>query len=124
MRMSLLLKRIESVLLFVSDIDAAARWYADIFAADVRYENPLYAYIVLPGVTIGFHPLDKKCPGGVGGTSVYWEVVDIDNAISLLKAKDATLYRGPIQTSLGAKAAMLLDPFGCSIGLNELPLSN
>lgn len=119
-----LLKRIESVILFVSDIHAAARWYADIFQVEVNYENPLYAYINLSGFTLGFHPLDKKCPGGAGGTTVYWEVTDIDNALLLLKEKGAVLYRGPVQTTLGAKAAMLLDPFGCTLGLNELPASN
>lgn len=118
----ILLKSIDSVVLFVDDISVSASWYAEIFNVDVEYENPFYAYVVLPGVTIGFHPLDNKCPGGAGGTTVYWKVDSVDDAILLLQSKGARLYRGPIQTTLGAKAAMLLDPFGCTIGLSELAI--
>jgi predicted enzyme related to lactoylglutathione lyase len=48
---------------------------------------------------------------------VYWEVADLGAAIERLQAHGARLYRGPMTTSLGATAAMLLDPFGCSLGL-------
>ncbi|WP_120967458.1 VOC family protein [Comamonas sp. lk] len=114
----MLLKQIESIVFFVSDIEAAAAWYAELFQAEVQHENSQYAFIQAPGCLLGFHPLDSKCPGGVGGTTVYWEVADLDVAIKALESRGAVLYRGPISTSLGARAAMLLDPFGCSIGLN------
>lgn len=112
-----LFKRVESVVLFVADIEAAAAWYAQLFATEVQHENAQYAFVQGPGVLIGFHPADGKCPGGVGGTTVYWEVADLDAAVERLQAQGARLYRGPITTSPGAAAAMLLDPFGCSLGL-------
>ncbi|WP_417282686.1 VOC family protein [Comamonas sp.] len=114
----MLLKQIESIVFFVSDIEAAAAWYAELFQAEVQHENSQYAFIQAAGCLLGFHPLDSKCPGGVGGTTVYWEVADLDVAIKALEHRGAVLYRGPISTSLGARAAMLLDPFGCTIGLN------
>ena len=114
-----MLKHIESVVLFVHDIDAAAQWYAEIFEVDVRHENSQYAYIRVQGLALGFHPVDKKSPGGKGGATAYWEVANLAAAIRFLQSRGAVLYRGPIQTDLGAKAAMLLDPFGCTIGLNE-----
>jgi predicted enzyme related to lactoylglutathione lyase len=110
---------VESVVLFVPDIHAAAAWYASLFGAEVRYENPNYAYLQAPGVLYGFHPADAKCPGGVGGTTVYWEVDNLDDAVAVLVAKGATVLRGPARTSLGAGAAMLVCPFGCTIGLNR-----
>ncbi|AOY00981.1 VOC family protein [Jeongeupia sp. USM3] len=110
-------KAVESVVLFVADIDAAARWYAALLSADVEYENAHYAYVRGPGVSLGFHPADGKCPGGVGGTTVYWTVADLQASIAQLQARGARLYRGPIVTGPGARAAMLVDPFGCSIGL-------
>ena len=113
-----MLKSVESVLLFVPDIAAAAHWYADLFGVTVGWENPQFAFIQAPGMTLGFHPADAKCPGGVGGTTVYWEVDDIAATVAWLSARGARLHRGPGVTSLGAGAAMLLDPFGCSIGLN------
>jgi len=115
------LNRIESIVLFVADIDAAARWYADLFDAHVQHENPQYAFIQAKGVLIGFHPLDTKCPGGAGGTTVYWDVDDLDAAVADLAARGARLHRGPGETSLGARVAMLIDPFGCTLGLNRAP---
>lgn len=114
-----MLKHLESVVLFVPDVEAAANWYAEIFHADVHHENLHYAFVRTPGVLLGFHPADRKCPGGIGGTTAYWEVDDIAVAIRFLQDRGATLYRGPIQTDCGARAAMLLDPFGCTLGLNE-----
>ncbi|WP_313329616.1 VOC family protein [Comamonas sp.] len=66
-------KKLESVVLFVADIDAAAAWYAQLLGTEVQQENAHYAFVQGPGLLIGFHPADRKCPGGVGGTTVYWE---------------------------------------------------
>lgn len=113
-----MLKHIESVVLFVTDVGAAATWYAEIFGSEIGWENPQYAFVRAQPITIGFHPADSKCPGGVGGTTVYWEVENLAEAIRFLTARGATLHRGPGVTSFGAGAAMLKDPFGCTIGLN------
>jgi predicted enzyme related to lactoylglutathione lyase len=114
-----MLKHVESVILFVPDVDAAASWYAEIFGTTVQHENPKYAFIQAPGVLIGFHPADAKCPGGIGGTSAYWEVERIDAAIESLTDRGAKLFRGPGTTDFGATVALLEDPFGCTIGLNQ-----
>jgi len=113
------LKFVESVLLFVPDIHAAAAWYGALFQTAVHYENPDFAFINAPGLTLGFHPADDKCPGGVGGTTVYWEVEDIAGTVAWLQRLGARLHRGPGTTRFGAGAAMLVDPFGCTIGLNQ-----
>lgn len=115
----MLFKRLESVVFFVSDIDAAAAWYAELFETEVQHENAQYAFIKTSDFLLGFHPLDSKCPGGPGGATAYWEVADLQDAIQALELRGAVLYRGPISTSFGARAAMLIDPFGCTIGLNQ-----
>lgn len=112
-------KAIESVVLFVPDIEAAAAWYAALLHAELEHENSWYAFVRGPGVLIGFHPADEKCPGGVGGTTAYWEVEDLEAAVRGLVERGARLHRGPAVTSFGAKVAMLIDPFGCTIGLNQ-----
>ena len=113
------LQHIESVVLFVPDIEAAAGWYAALLCSRVEHENPKYAYVRGAGTVIGFHPADEKCPGGVGGSTVYWEVPNLTRAVSQLLERGARLHRGPGETSFGAKVALLIDPFGCTIGLNE-----
>lgn len=112
------LKHMESIVLFVPDVGRAAAWYAEILGADVEWENPDFAFVKTDGPLIGFHPADSKCPGGAGGTTAYWEVESIGECVEYLTQRGATLHRGPAVTSFGAGAAMLLDPFGCTIGLN------
>lgn len=113
------LQHVESVVFFVPDIEVAAQWYADVFDAPVEHENPRYAFVRRAGTTIGFHPIDEKCPGGAGGTTVYWEVAALSSALNALVRRGARLFRGPGVTELNAKVAMLLDPFGNTFGLNE-----
>jgi uncharacterized protein len=122
-----MLKAIESVVFFVNDIHAAARWYADLFAIAhdrIEYENPNYAFVRAPGSLVGFHPADKKCPGGVGGTTSYWSVDNLDSVRAHMIAKGARLHRGPMKTDLGERVCMLIDPFGNSIGLHEAAAAN
>ena len=114
-----MLKRVESVVLFVHDVVAAAKWYADVFGVEVQFENPLFAFVRGHGVVVGFHPADEKCPGGIGGTSVYWEVEDLNEAVAYLTARGARLYRGPARTDFGAAVALMVDPFACTVGLNQ-----
>lgn len=109
----------ESNVFFVPDPDAAAAWYADILGGHVCHENERFAFVQAPNLTLGFHPADAKCPGGLGGSVVYWEVDDIDAAVEQLVARGARLHRGPGHTDFGAGAALLIDPFGCGIGLNQ-----
>ncbi|MGL6048186.1 MAG: VOC family protein [Vogesella sp.] len=85
----------------------------------MEYENPHYAFVRWQGVLLGLHPADEKSPGGIGGTTVYWEVANLAHSTAQLEAAGATRYRGPMTTSLSAHAAMLKDPFGCCIGLNQ-----
>src|SRR5687767_1620327 len=113
-----MLRFVESVVLFVPDVGAAAAWYAELFGSEVAWENPDFAFVKAAGVVVGFHPADIKCPGGIGGTTVYWEVEDINESVAFLTSRGAKLHRGPAVTNFGAGAAMLIDPFGCSIGLN------
>ena len=114
-----LLRHIESVVLFVPSIETAARWYAELFSSSVEYENAQFAFVRAGGTVIGFHPADAKCPGGVGGTTVYWAVSSLVAAIDHLVTKGACVHRGPHGTSSGASIALLIDPFGNTIGLNE-----
>ena len=113
-----MLGQIESVIFFVADIEAAASWYAAVFDTHVRHENPRFAFIQAPGVLLGFHPVDEKNEEGRGVT-VYWEVHDLAATIAELELRGARLYRGPGVTDFGANVAMLLDPFGNTIGLNQ-----
>ncbi|MGL4766479.1 MAG: VOC family protein [Formosimonas sp.] len=111
-------KAIDSVVLFVADIHAAAQWYSEILGVNVQYENPHFAYVQTPQLTLGFHPIDAKTTGGVGGTTVYWRVDDVAAAMNELIARGAQRQRGPYVTEFGQTTAILIDPFGCAVGLS------
>ena len=86
----------------------------------VEHENPRYAFVRTPhGVLIGFHPADAKNLGAVHGTTPYWAMADFDDAIGPLQARGARLHRGPAVTDFGARVALLIDPFGNTVGLNQ-----
>lgn len=99
-----MLLQLESVVLFVNDIDAAAAWYAALLGVPVDHGNPRDAFVRTPrGVTIGFHPADAKNSDGVPGTAPDWVVADFDAALATLLARRATLHHGPpSQTSARA----------------------
>lgn len=74
---------------FVADIHRAAQWYADILGVEVKYENPLYAYIQSEEVKIGLHPADTKSGAGVNGQTTYWRVafLPFGNTLELISDK-------------------------------------
>ncbi|RXJ74172.1 glyoxalase [Veronia nyctiphanis] len=117
-------KKIESTMFFADDIHKAAKWYAELLGSEVEYENPDYAFVRGAEMIFGFHPVDEKNNPGRDGSVTYWEIDDITSAISTLTSMGATLYRGPGKTDLGADVAMLIDPFGNAIGLNQSPTPN
>ena len=116
-----MLMQVESILLFVEDIHAVAQWYSRLFDTNVEYENPNYAFIRTGSVILSFHPSDEKKGPGHNGQVTYWAVNNFDQALARCQQQGATLYRGPMITTLGAKVAMLLDPFGNPFGLNQSP---
>lgn len=111
--------QIDSVIFFVADIHAASAWYAEIFGVQVEYETRRFALIKSPSVTIGFQPLDAKSPGGVGGTTVFWQVEDASAAMDALIARGAQRQRGPYVSEDGGSTAIVVDPFGCALGLSS-----
>ena len=113
-----MLKQIESIVFFVADVDAAAHWYADMFDVAVQYKNRKYAFIQTPYMRIDFQPIDAKAPGGVGGTTVFWQVDHVAFAMDSLIARGAQRQRGPYVSDTGATIAIVVDPFGCALGLS------
>jgi hypothetical protein len=53
----------------------------------VHHEIDRYASVQAPGLLYGFHPADENCSGGLGGATVYWEVDDVDVAVTDLVAR-------------------------------------
>lgn len=114
-----MLGAVHAVQFHVDDIDAAARWYAEIVGAAVEHENPRFAFVRAGAYELGFHPADEKSPASTGGTVVYFRVSHLDTAVTALTARGATLWRGPVTTVRDERVCQLRDPFGAAFGLVE-----
>ncbi|MFG1520255.1 MAG: VOC family protein [Thermoplasmataceae archaeon] len=118
MKDSLILS-LKEIVYFVKDIDRARDWYLQAFGGSSEFESELYNSIRAGGVSIGFHPSDKKTQPGVRGQVAYWLVDDISIAIRHFIELGCTIFRGPIKSVDSESVVQLIDPFGNAIGLIE-----
>ena len=106
--------RIETVLQWVADPEASARWYADILGVQpTPYDAPYFkfgehAYLILA----------PAAPGtGRGGTGVWFEVDDVDAAFAELSAKGYAFNEAEPFDIPPGRLVTLNDPDGNIIGL-------
>ncbi|MEX2247606.1 MAG: VOC family protein [Dehalococcoidia bacterium] len=106
-------RRIETVLQWVADPEASARWYADLLGVEpTPYQAPYFrfsehAYLILA----------QSAPGtGRGGTGVWFEVENVDEAHAELTARGYAFNEPPFDIPPG-RLVTLKDPDGNIIGL-------
>ncbi|MGV9311112.1 VOC family protein [Streptomyces sp. NPDC003691] len=69
-------------MVFVADPEAAARWWGEIFEAEVRLDingTAVYAWLDLDGLEFGFHQASPKANAHGRSTVPYWSVEDFDH---------------------------------------------
>lgn len=107
-------RRIETAIQFVSDVSAAARWYADVLGFEpTPYEGPYFkfsehAYLILAPASAGT---------GRGGTGVWFEVDDVGVAFEELKGRGYVFNEPEPFDIPPGKLVTLFDPDGNLIGL-------
>lgn len=127
-----MLRGLTSLQLFVDDVAAAERWYADLLGVDPYFRSedaglPPGARRVprrrLPselGVT------DRKlAPDGLqtgpSGTVTYWQVDDVTAVFDRLISMGAKPLQSPTELNRGFMIASVVDPFGNVLGLRFDP---
>jgi predicted enzyme related to lactoylglutathione lyase len=106
-------RRLETVVQFVSDPARSARWYADFLGIEpTPYEGPYFkfdehAYIILASASPGT---------GRGGSGVWFEVESVDAAYEELRARGYEFNEPPFDIAPG-RLVTLNDPDGNIIGL-------
>ncbi|MGL4288456.1 MAG: VOC family protein [Phreatobacter sp.] len=112
---------IRTVMVFVEDPEAAARWWAGIFGAEVPRDvngASVYAWLDLDGLEFGFHQASPaKNPHG-GSTVPYWAVDDLDAERQRLIDAGCVPHRGPLAVDASRRVCQLVDPFGTIFGLD------
>lgn len=110
---------IAAVLVHVSNVEAALRWYLRAFpeARPAASGSSAARSLTLGGVQIEFVPTDAKVTSGAAGSVVYWKSSDFSRDLRHLLACDAKLYRGPMQIEGGLSMCQVRDPWGNCFGL-------
>jgi predicted enzyme related to lactoylglutathione lyase len=106
-------RRIETVLQWVNDVEASKRWYADLLGVDTTpYEAPYFKFAEHCYLILG-----QAAPGtGRGGTGVWFEVENVDQAYRELTQRGYAFNEPPFDIPPG-RLVTLKDPDGNIIGL-------
>lgn len=100
------------------DLTAAKEWYTQVLGFGPYFDQPYYVGFAVGGFELGLIPDGTP---GVGGTTAFWGVADIDVAAAKLAAIGAKP-RGPIQdVGGGIRTAEFADPFDNVFGVIQNP---
>ncbi|MBC7691407.1 MAG: glyoxalase [Methylotenera sp.] len=110
-------EKAHSVMFFVSDVPAAAKWYGELLETDPFHVLPDIPVIRLGHTEIWFHLADSKVSSGKAGTVTYWRVADFSAAIRRAEERGGVVYRGPLEIEDGDAICQIADPFGNLFGL-------
>jgi uncharacterized protein len=110
---------IAAVMVYVSDIAAAAAWYMKVFPDAVRstIRTADVECLSIGEVLLELVRADDKVSSGPSGTVVYWQVANFEAALLRFRHLGAALYRGPMRIEEGLSMCQLRDPWGNCIGL-------
>ncbi len=121
-----LLKGLVTVSFYASDVDAAKKWYSELFGIDPYFERPGYAEFRLGDYQHELGIIDSRyAPKGEinspGGAIVYWHVDDVKATVEKLISLGAKEYEGIKDRSGGFVTASVIDPFGNILGIMYNP---
>jgi catechol 2,3-dioxygenase-like lactoylglutathione lyase family enzyme len=113
---------IAAITLFVEDLGAAKRFYADVFGAPLAFEDGNSAVFKFGNTVINLLKIDEgramiapaKTAGVESGARVQYTLLvdDVDAKCAELSAKGVTLINGPIDRPWGLRTACFADPAG------------
>jgi len=110
---------IAAVMVHVSDVELALRWYQRALPDAVRVSigSPAFECLSVHGVLLEIVLQDEKVGSGAFGSVVYWRVDDFDVALARLRSLGGKLYRGPLHIEDSECMCQVQDPWGNCIGL-------
>lgn len=119
------LRGLANVSFYASDLDAAKKWYSELFGVEPYFNVPGYTEFRIGDYQheLGIIDSNYAPPGatnGPAGAIVYWHVDELQATLDKLIALGATVYQ-PITDHSGGKGtfvtASVVDPFGNILGI-------
>jgi predicted enzyme related to lactoylglutathione lyase len=105
----------------VEDLEKAKQWYTEALGFEPYFDEPFYVGFSVGGFELGLHPAEDDAPLGVGGTTVYWGVDDIEATMERLVELGATVHGEVQDVGEGILVASVVDPFGNLVGIIRNP---
>jgi predicted enzyme related to lactoylglutathione lyase len=122
-----MLRGFTTVSFYVDDIEAATRWYAEVFGVEPYFVRPVDGPPAYVEFRVGdyeheFGLIDGRfSPHGrtesPGGAVIYWAVDDVQASFERLLSLGATVHDKPTERGPGFVTASVVDPFGNILGV-------
>ena len=101
----------------VSDLDAAKKWYAEVFETQPYFDEPFYVGFNIGGYELGVQPEENGPTQKSDAVVSYWGVENVEQEFERFISAGATVHENPNDVGGGIKVATLNDPWGNIIGL-------
>jgi predicted enzyme related to lactoylglutathione lyase len=114
------LRGFATVNFYAADLDAAKKWYSEVFETAPYFEKQGYIEFRVGDYEHEMGIIDAKwAPPGAApaGSIVYWHVDDVEGAYQRLLDLGATSYQPVITRGEGFVTASVVDPFGNILGI-------
>jgi predicted enzyme related to lactoylglutathione lyase/uncharacterized damage-inducible protein DinB len=115
---------VSTVRLHAADLPAARDWYAALLGAAPYFEREQYVeWRVGPhGHELGILDLKYAPQHEQGGSVTYWQVDDVDAALTDLLGRGATVHEDLRDLGGGYRGAVVIDPFCNALGIMQRPV--
>ena len=109
---------LQTIVLFVSDVERAARFYRDRLGLEEVYESDGRVALQCGSIRVLLHPTEEGARGA-SNVELYFQVDDVDDAISRLRSQGVGVLLDPTDEPWGERNAAVLDPDGYPIYLTQ-----
>jgi catechol 2,3-dioxygenase-like lactoylglutathione lyase family enzyme len=109
---------LQTIVLFVSDVERAARFYRDRLELEEVYESDGRLGLQCGSIRVLLHPAEEGARGP-SNVELYFQVDDVDDAVSRLRSQGVGVLLEPTDEPWGERNAGVLDPDGYPIYLTQ-----
>ncbi|MCA6074570.1 VOC family protein [Fulvivirga sedimenti] len=104
----------------VPDLQAARKWYSDVFNVSPYFDEPFYIGFNIGGFELGLQPGDGTNLDPTHHVS-YWGTDNLEESVESFRKAGATVLENLEDVGGGIRVAVMGDPWGNPVGLIENP---
>jgi lactoylglutathione lyase len=113
-----MITRLQTIVLYVFDVERAARFYRDLLGLEQVYESEGRLALECGPTRLLLHPTEDP-ERGPWNAELYFQVEDVDDAVARLRVQGVGVLLEPTDEPWGERNAGVLDPDGYPIYLTQ-----